>query len=81
MSQSTLTERGQISVPAALRKSMRLRTGQRFTWERISAREFRVTVASGRPAGPLSVLGYALKIRKGPGRKTSDWMRELRAGE
>lgn len=81
MSESTLTERGQISVPASLRKAMNLRPGQRFRWERISEREFRVMVESGAPTGPRSVLGYARKLRKGPPRRTSDWMRELRQGE
>ncbi len=81
MSESTLTERGQISVPSALRKAMKLRTGQRFRWERISDREFRVVVESMAPQGPLSVLGYARKLRPGKARTTRDWMRELRAGE
>lgn len=81
MSESTLTDRGQISVPAALRKAMNLRPGQRFKWERISEREFRVMVEKDAPAGPRSVLGYARRVRKGPPRRTSDWMRELREGE
>lgn len=81
MKNSTLTERGQVSVPASLRKAMKLRPGQRFRWERISDREFRVVVEADSPAGPLAVLGYAKKIRKGPLRRTSDWMRELREGE
>jgi bifunctional DNA-binding transcriptional regulator/antitoxin component of YhaV-PrlF toxin-antitoxin module len=81
MSESTLTDRGQVSVPAGLRKSMKLHPGQRFIWERISDREFRVTVTADSPPGPMSVLGYAQKIRKGPRRRTSDWMAELREGE
>lgn len=80
MRDSTLTERGQISVPASLRKAMKLRPGQRFHWERISDREIRVSVEADRPSGPLSVLGYAQKLRKGR-RRTDDWMRELREGE
>lgn len=60
---------------------MKLRPGQRFRWERISDREFRVVVEAEPPAGPLSVLGYARNIRKQPPRRTEDWMRELRAGE
>jgi len=81
MTESTLTERGQISVPATLRKTMGLRPGQRFKWERISDREFRVIVALEAPIGPRAMLGYARKIRKGPSRRSNDWMRELRAGE
>lgn len=82
MSQSsTLTERGQLSVPASLRKAMKLRPGQQFKWEKISDREFRVLVETGSPAGPMAVLGYARKLRKSPARRTSGWMRELREGE
>lgn len=81
MVQSTLTERGQISVPASVRKAMKLRPGQRFTWERISDRECRILVEGGPPAGPMAVLGFARKLRQGPVRRTSDWMRELREGE
>ena len=81
MKNSTLTERGQISVPAALRKSMRLKPGQRFHWQRISDREMRVSVETSPGQGPLSVLGYARKLRNGTARHTASWMRELRAGE
>ena len=81
MSESTLTERGQVSVPASLRKAMKLHPGQRFRWERISDREVRVVVDAAKPAGPMAMLGYARKLRAGPARRTSDWMRELRAGE
>jgi bifunctional DNA-binding transcriptional regulator/antitoxin component of YhaV-PrlF toxin-antitoxin module len=81
MSASTLTERGQISVPASLRKAMKLRTGQRLKWEMISPREIRVVVEAGPAAGPLSVLGYARKLRDRPSRRTQEWMRELREGE
>lgn len=81
MSKSTLTERGQISVPARLRKAMNLLPGQRFRWERISERELRVSVETGNAPGPLAVLGYARKLRPGPARRTSEWMRQLREGE
>jgi AbrB family looped-hinge helix DNA binding protein len=81
MSTSTLTERGQISVPASLRKAMGLRPGQRLRWERVSEREIRVAVESGPAPGPMSVLGYARKLRPGPIRPTSDWMRELREAD
>ena len=81
MKNSTLTERGQVSVPAALRKSMKLRPGQRLRWQRISDREIRVSVETPQAKGPLSVLGYARKLRNGPVRRTASWMSELRAGE
>ena len=81
MKESTLTERGQISVPAALRKSMNLRPGQKLKFAAISDREFRVMTQSEIPPGPLAVLGYARRLRPGPARRTGDWLCELRAGE
>ena len=81
MNESTLTERGQISVPAALRKAMNLRPGQRLRFAPVSDCEFRVIARNETPAGPMAVLGYARKIRKGPARRTSEWLRELREGE
>jgi AbrB family looped-hinge helix DNA binding protein len=81
MATSTLTDRGQISIPAALRKKMRLKPGQRLRWEGISEREARVVVESGKPAGPLVALGYARKLSERKPRRTAGWMKELRAGE
>jgi bifunctional DNA-binding transcriptional regulator/antitoxin component of YhaV-PrlF toxin-antitoxin module len=81
MGSSTLTERGQISVPAFLRRSMKLQPGQTFRWQRISEREIRVSIETSSKAGPLSVLGYAQKLLKRPARRTASWMQELRAGE
>jgi AbrB family looped-hinge helix DNA binding protein len=81
MSESTLTERGQVSIPAALRKAMHLRTGQRLRFEQISDREMRVIVDADAVEGPMSVLGYARRIRHGAPRRTADWMKELRGGE
>jgi bifunctional DNA-binding transcriptional regulator/antitoxin component of YhaV-PrlF toxin-antitoxin module len=79
---ATLTERGQISVPASLRRTMRLRPGQQLQWEQISPTEFRVIVTRANPPGPLSVLGYARRLEgRSKPRRTKDWMRELRAGE
>jgi AbrB family looped-hinge helix DNA binding protein len=80
MEESTLTERGQISIPAALRKAMNLRPGQRVRWERISEREARICIPHDVPAGPLAVLGYARKLGH-KRRTTASWMRQMRAGE
>ena len=80
MEESTLTERGQVSVPASVRKAMKLQPGQRLRWQRISDREVRISVAPSSPPGPLAVLGYARKLRKSA-RTTASWMRELREGE
>jgi AbrB family looped-hinge helix DNA binding protein len=81
MNESTLTERGQISIPASLRKAMNLRPGQRLKFTRVSDLEFRVFKQNDAPPGPMAMLGYARRLRTGPARRTSDWMRELREGE
>jgi AbrB family looped-hinge helix DNA binding protein len=81
MNESTLTERGQISIPSSLRKAMNLRPGQRLKFTAVSDHEFRVIAQNDAPPGPMAMLGYARKIRPGPARRTSDWMRELREGE
>lgn len=78
---TTLTDRGQISLPASLRKAMRLRPGQKVRWKCLSAFEARLVVdqEAAQVPGPLAVLGYAKKMR--PARRTAGWMKELRAGE
>jgi AbrB family looped-hinge helix DNA binding protein len=81
MSEATLTERGQVSIPAALRKAMHLRTGQRLRFEQISEREMRVIVDPAVVEGPMSVLGYARQLRSAAPRRTAEWMKELRDGE
>jgi AbrB family looped-hinge helix DNA binding protein len=81
MNESTLTERGQISIPSSLRKAMNLRPGQRLKFTPVSDREFRVITQNDDPPGPIAMLGYARRLREGPARRTSDWMRELRGGE
>ncbi len=81
MNCSTVTERGQVSVPAELRRAMRLRAGQKLEWERVSDREMRVWLREESPPGPLSVLGYARRMRGGAPRLTKEWMHELRDGE
>ena len=81
MNDSLLTERGQVSVPASLRKAMGLRPGQRLHWEQISNQEIRVSLRVEKPVGPMSMLGYARKMRQGPPRRTQEWMDELRSGE
>lgn len=80
MNESTLTERGQISLPASLRRALRLRPGQKLRFEAVSDHEFRVFAPRTKPAGPLSVLGYARRIGSAP-RRTKDWLTELRGGD
>lgn len=78
----TLTERGQVSVPAAIRKEMGLHPGQRLRWEQISKGECRVTIIEeGKRKGPLAMLGFATQIKGRKQKRTADWMRELREGD
>jgi len=81
MNETVVTDRGQVSVPASLRKSMGLRPGVKLHWEQVSEREIRVSLCEEHPIGPLAVLGHARRINQKPARTTADWMRELREGE
>lgn len=78
---TVVTDRGQVSIPAELRKALGLAKGQRLIWERVSDRELRVIrVADDEPAGAMSVLGFARRFRPEP-RTTESWMDDLRDGE
>jgi len=60
---------------------MNLRPGQRLKFVPVSDHEFRVLTENDAPPGPIAMLGYARKLRSGPTRLTSQWMKELREGE
>ena len=75
-----VTERGQVSIPAMVRKHLNLTSGQRVTWEPVSNHECRmVVVSSARVPGATAMLGYAAKFRRI--RRTSEWMADIRQGE
>jgi len=77
---TTLTERGQASLPAALRRELRLRPGHRLRWQKISPCEVRLVVEpSGEVRGATAMLGFAKTFRST--RRTADWIKDLRAGE
>lgn len=77
---SVVTERGQVSIPAQLRKELSLEKGQRLLWEKTGEQEIRVTVLpEPQPRGAIAMLGFAKRFRKA--RRTQDWMAELREGE
>lgn len=78
---TVVTERGQVSIPAAIRKRMGLAAGRRVCWEVLSDRACRVTaVATARQhVGATAMLGFAKTFRKA--RTTAAWMRQLRSGE
>jgi AbrB family looped-hinge helix DNA binding protein len=77
---TTLTERGQVSMPSAIRRQMGLRPGQPLLWKRISDHEVRVMVQCRAPG--KSMRGFIKKLHK---KKvpvtTDDWMQILREGE
>jgi bifunctional DNA-binding transcriptional regulator/antitoxin component of YhaV-PrlF toxin-antitoxin module len=76
-----LTERGQVSFPASLRRQMQLKPGQRLRWEAVSANEARIFVEPDEKPDPEKALGYGARLRGGQPRRTAEWLRELRAGE
>jgi AbrB family looped-hinge helix DNA binding protein len=77
---SVVTQRGQVSIPAELRKELSLRKGRRLLWEKTADAELRIRVLPDHePLGSLQMLGFASRFRKT--RTTADWMAELREGE
>ena len=77
---TVVTDRGQVSIPAHLRRELSLDKGQKVLWQKVSDSELRVRVLEERtPAGPRAVRGFARRFRET--RRTADWMRELREGE
>ena len=77
---TTLTERGQASLPASLRKELGLKPGNRLRWQKVSSCEVRLLVEPGhKVAGPKAMLGFAKTFRST--RRTAEWMKDLRAGE
>ncbi len=76
---TVVTERGQTSIPAHLRKAMGLGKGCRFAWERVGEDEIRVRVLRSDKADPRAMLGFAKRFRAT--RRTSEWMKILREGE
>ncbi len=77
-----VTERGQTSVPAGLRRRSGLKSGKLLHWYAVSDKEFRVVVESPEQApGPLAALGWAKRFHVGKMRGSDEAMRELREGE
>jgi AbrB family looped-hinge helix DNA binding protein len=79
---TTITERGQVSIPAELRREMQLTPGKTVFWEKVSARECRLVVEAEAPvkADPIGAIGFA--SRHGlTQRTTAEWMKILREGE
>jgi hypothetical protein len=60
---------------------MGLKTGQKLRWESISETEVRLHVVPEVEADPEKALGFGLRLRKDGGRRTAEWLKELREGE
>lgn len=78
--ETVLTQRGQTSIPAQVRRQMHLLPGAKIRWQTVSDTECRMIVSDSEPqAGAQAMRGYARKYRKPM--TTDEWMRELRDGE
>jgi AbrB family looped-hinge helix DNA binding protein len=79
---TTITERGDIAIPAELRREMHLTPGQTLIWQKISPTECRVIVParSGVKPDPVACLDFAREhgLETMP---TERWMELLREGE
>ena len=81
---TTLTERGQVSMPASLRRQLRLKSGQPLIWEKVSDDECRVRIVRRRKAGAAkSMRGFMKRFQAGSNlpKTTAVWMKILREGE
>jgi len=79
-----LTERGQVSVPAKLRRELNLKAGRKLVWERVSPTECRVRVqlATGIQPDPIKAIGFGRRtFAKLPFASTKDYMDSIREGE
>ena len=79
---ATITERGQISIPAQIRREMHLEPGQVVVFERISATECRFTVEPRlvTKPDPLAAIGFVQRHGL-PVMTTEEWMSLLREAE
>lgn len=81
---TTITERGQVSIPAELRREMHLDPGRTLLWEKVSEEELRVRVQPlpTTPPDPVAAIGFAQRHGlASPHRSTDAFLRELREGE
>jgi AbrB family looped-hinge helix DNA binding protein len=79
---TTITERGQVSIPARLRRDMHLVPGQTVVWEKVSETECRLIVEP-RPVirpDPFDALNFAKEhgLRQG---RSDEVLADLREGE
>jgi bifunctional DNA-binding transcriptional regulator/antitoxin component of YhaV-PrlF toxin-antitoxin module len=76
-----MTERGQISIPARIRKLLHLKPGQKLRWRFIAPSECRVFIEPAlENASPFAALGYIHKLYPQDFRSSDERMDELRSG-
>jgi AbrB family looped-hinge helix DNA binding protein len=79
---TTITERGQVSIPAQLRRDMNLQPGQTIVWEKVSAKECRLIIQPRTAIKPDPVGALKFAMEHGlPRRRTDEVLAELREGE
>lgn len=80
---TTITERGQTSIPAAIRKAAKLSPGQVLRWELCSERELRIFITNPAVTRPsaIAMIGYARQFDTTLPTSTDEWMKMLREGE
>jgi AbrB family looped-hinge helix DNA binding protein len=79
---TTITERGQVSIPAELRRDMNLKPGQTIVWEKVSAKECRFIIEPRTTIKPDPVRALSFAMEHGlPQRRTDNVLAELREGE
>ena len=77
---TTLTTRGQTSIPSRIRTDMHLTPGTKLRWQEVSEHECHVVVKNSHYGpGAKAMLGYAAEFRKP--RPTQEWLKELRDGD
>ena len=77
---TTLTERGQISIPADFRAELGLHPGDKLLWSANGDRTLLLTtVEIPKRKGAMAMLGYAKTFRETM--STAEWMKILREGE
>ena len=61
---STVTERGQVSIPASIRQILGIQPGNRISWEVKDGGILNIKILPPieQPVGPLKTLGYLARI-------------------
>jgi AbrB family looped-hinge helix DNA binding protein len=77
---STVTERGQVSIPAAIRRQAGIVAGEQLVWQCDGEGMIRVSKSPAVAVkGAMHMRGFAKHFRETL--TTGQWMQELRAGE